>query len=104
MRRGDKIYIVAALALQTHHHRGKLALVCFNPLPQVADLVILAEDTEQAAVGQKYCPRAAGADQGAFFAEMGGIAGNYSPGPGAADPFFIGEPVNLALPRTDTAR
>jgi hypothetical protein len=54
-------------------------------------------------MGDKYCPRAAEADQGFFFTEMGSIAGDHCPGPGAADPFFIGKPVNFALPRTDPA-
>jgi hypothetical protein len=70
----------------------------------VADLVILAENAEQVAMGQKYCPRPSCADKGTFFAKMRAVAGDNSPGPGPADPFFIGQPVNFTLVRADTAR
>jgi hypothetical protein len=70
----------------------------------MADLIILAEDTQKIAMAQKYCPRPAGADQGAFFAEMRGVTGDNCLGPGPADPFFIGKPVNFALPGTNPAR
>jgi hypothetical protein len=81
----------------------KKAGICFYTLSEVADLVILAEDTEKTAMGQEYCPRSTGADQGVFFAEMWSITGDNGSGTGPADAFFTGQPLNFALPGANPA-
>ena len=70
---GNKINIVTALALQTQHHCGQLTRICFNSLPQVTDLVILAEYAEKIAMGKKDCSGPSAANQGAFLAKMRGV-------------------------------
>jgi hypothetical protein len=53
---GDKIYVMATLTLQADHHCRKLTVIGLDPFAQVADIKILAKDTEQIAVGDEYGP------------------------------------------------
>jgi hypothetical protein len=69
----------------------------------MADIVILAEDAPEVAVGQKDCPGTAAADQRRLLAEMGESVGNreFISGPTVA--CLPTEPFHTALPRTEPA-
>ncbi len=77
MRRADKSDVVTAFRLQLQHHfrqplvRDFIFLLLF---PSLRDLKVLAIDTAQIAVAEKYIARAARAGQTRFFAEMRRIA------------------------------
>ena len=54
MAGSDKINVMTALPLQAGHHGSQLPVTCLDPMAQVADIEILAEDAEQVAIGDKY--------------------------------------------------
>ena len=53
--RGHEIDIMAALFLEVYHHCSELLVSHFDPVPLVADPVILTEKTEKIAVRKKNC-------------------------------------------------
>jgi hypothetical protein len=103
MAGGDKIYIMAALSLQADHHGSKLPVTRLDPLTQVTDIKILAENTKQVAVGDKYGSGAAGTHQGGLLAKMRCIAGHDCLCTGPAYSLVANQPVHIALPWTNCA-
>jgi len=71
-----QIDIVAASCLQGEHHPGQCLGVYGATLTQLADGVVLAEDTFQVTVGEEYGPRAVPAYQRRLFTKVRSIAGN----------------------------
>jgi hypothetical protein len=53
------------------HHTGKVFIGCLFTMTQVADVVILAEDAQQIAVGKKNRTGSMGAHQRILFSKMG---------------------------------
>ena len=72
--RGHEIDIMTALFLKVYHHCSELLVSHFDPVPLVADPVILTEETEKIAVRKKNCSRTLPADQRAFLAKVRIIA------------------------------
>jgi hypothetical protein len=80
---------MAALLLQVNHEGGHLVGSDLDSFVQVADLIVLAEHTEQVAAAVKNGAGPAGSHQGRFFTEVRGITGNPGLDTCGADTLFI---------------
>ena len=88
MGRGDKINIVASAVLQVEHHCGQLLTGYLLTATLMTDVKVLAEQTEQIAMGKENCTGAAVSDQRLLFAKMGVVAGYPCEFSGIADAGF----------------
>ena len=100
---GDEIDIVAAPLLEIEHHGGQILDADLLAFPPVADLVVLAKNAVQVAVGEKDGAGPLAAHQGVFLAEMGPIRRHHGLIPGAAQPQLPVMPVHQAVPGTEIA-
>jgi hypothetical protein len=69
----------------------------------VADIVVLAKDTPQVAMGQKDGARAVGSHKGGLFSEMGKGAGDHHLRPCLAVPLLTRKAVHLTRSRAEAA-
>ena len=100
---GDEIYIVAALFLEIEHDGRQVPGGDFLAFPAVTDLIVLAKDAVDIAVGKKDGTRALLPHQGVFFPEMGSVRRDYRLIPGAAQAPLAVVPVHQAIMGTEMA-
>jgi hypothetical protein len=94
---------MAASVLQLYHHAGKSGMAGYPSVAAVGDLPILAEDTEEVAIGKEDRPRTAASHKGPFFAKMGPVGSDFKGLTGAAYTCPAGGAVNAALARAEFA-
>src|SRR6185369_6441096 len=73
------------------------------PFPQVADVVVLAIDALQVAVGEEDGAAAAPPHQRPLLPEVGTVTGDHGERPHLADPFRPGRAVDVAVPGAEGA-
>jgi len=100
---GDEINVMASQVLQGKHDLRYLLLIHLISLSQMADVVVLAEDTSQIAIGEEYGARSEFPHQRAFLSKMRAKAGNLRFSPGSADPLLLFKPINSTAVRTEVA-
>jgi hypothetical protein len=86
---GHQVDVVAALALEPHHDICKLVRGDVVAGPEMADLMVLAENAREIAGAEEYRARAARARQGLLFTEVR---------PGACNKDLSGQPAFSPLP------
>jgi len=103
MLRGNEVDVVTAQLLELEHEAGQLfgSYLPATPLPR--DVVILTEDTPQIAMRKEDGPRAPHATEAVFLAMMGEGTRDASPATRLADRPLVGQPIDVAIPRTDPA-
>ena len=101
--RGDPVDVVAAHFLKFQHHLGETGRPDFLAGLLLADVIVLAENTTQVAPGKKDGPAALPSAQTIFLAKMRKVTCHACIAACAADHCFICEPIDLAVPGTDTA-
>jgi hypothetical protein len=97
----DEIDVVGPSRLEGEHHLGKFPDRDGLAVTQVADGVVLAEDTSQVAVCEKDGSRSPGAGDGRFFSKVEVMAGDLGKLQGAADSRFPCHSFHAAFARTD---
>jgi hypothetical protein len=83
---GDEVDVVATYLLESHHDPSHVREGNAFPTPKMADVIILAENAPEIAVGEKDGPRTMMSDQGGFLAKMGKGARDHEIRPSLADP------------------
>src|SRR5271157_5897266 len=103
MSRGYEVDVVTAFLLEPDHDACRLGKVQRVPLSHVCDIIVLAEDAAQVAVGEEYGAGAMISDQWRFFPEMGKGAGDFQFCAGPAVSGFAIHATDKALPWAESA-
>jgi hypothetical protein len=82
---------------------GQLFFAHFITLAQLADRVILAEETSKVAVSEEYSTRTMSTHQGGFLAEVRAVAGHECFAGGAAPADVASRPVDTTIVRAHRA-
>jgi hypothetical protein len=83
---GNEVDVVATYLLESHHDPSHIREGNAFPTSKMADVIILAEDAPEIAVGEKDGPRTVMTDQGRFLTKVGKGARHRKIRPSLADP------------------
>ncbi len=101
---GDQVDVVAAFGLQLQHHHGQPFHRDDVAHPQLADGVVLTEETAPGATGEKNSARAARATDRRLLPGVDVPTGHPGLEASAAETLLTGQAIDAALPGAEGAR